>query len=137
MTQVPSKLVEVVSALETLELPYVLFREPSGSHRVLVEGSPEAAVLNALRNAIGPDVLKGIGPEPAPYDVIVERARPDESAETIIIEVKQGTSKSGASMLWWLALQEGSRAARSVALADRKALEIITLESPRSDDKPE
>lgn len=137
MTQMPSRLVDVVSALETLEFPYVLLREPSGSHRVFVEGSPETAVLSALRKALGPDVLKEMGPGPEPYDAVAEGSNPSENAAAIVIEVKQGTSRSGASMLWWLALQEGSRAARSVARADRNALEITTLGRPRINDKSE
>jgi hypothetical protein len=122
MTQMPSKLVEVVSALETLEFPYVLFREPSGAHRVLVEGTPEAAVLDALRKALGHDVLGEITVGSSWRDAIADDVASGKSASTIIIEVKQGSSKSAASMLWWMALQEGSNAARGLVHADTATL---------------
>jgi hypothetical protein len=126
MTQMPSKLVDVLSGLETLELPYILFREPSGAHRVLVEGSPEAAVLNKLREVLGPNVAIEMEAGSAQQDAIVATSDSGESGSTIIIEVKHGSSKSPASLLWWMALQEGSKAARGLVHADVKALEIIT-----------
>ena len=133
----PSKLVDVLSALETLKFPYVLFKEPSGAHRVLVEGSPEVAVLAALREALGPDVLKETTVGSAQSDAVVEGSHSGENASSIFVEVKRGTSKSAASMLWWMALQEGSRAARGLVHADAAALEIITLDPLRKNDKPE
>ena len=137
MTQMSSKLFEVVSALETLEYPYVLFREPSGAHRVLVEGTPEIAVLNALRNALGHDVLGEVTVGSSWRDTTADDAVLDKSASTIIIEVKQGSSKSAASMLWWMALQEGSNAARGLVHADAGTDKSMTPESARANDTSE
>lgn len=120
MTQMPSKLVDVVSALETLELPYVLYREESGAHRIVVECSSKAAVQDSLAGALAPDVIGGIEIVAAEDDdETVEVAGRRAGGANIVIEVQPGTGKSAASMLWWLALQEGSKAARAIAHGNR------------------
>jgi len=116
MTQMASKLVEVVSALETLEYPYVLYREESGAHRILVEASSKAAVQDSLAKALAPEVFRGIEITAAEDDdETAEVVRSRAGGTNIVIEVQPGTDKSAASMLWWLALQEGSKAARAIA----------------------
>ncbi|MDQ6941926.1 MAG: hypothetical protein M3169_05335 [Candidatus Eremiobacteraeota bacterium] len=133
----PSKLADVVSALETLELPYVLYREESGSHRVLIEGSTKAAVLNAVA-ALGTeavDVVEVVGAEDD--DETVGAVGAGANGSHIVIEAQPGTGKSAASMLWWLALQEGSRAARSIAHADVKPPNVAVSGHPASNDDPE
>lgn len=136
MTQMPSRLVDVVSALETLEFPYVLFREPSGSHRVLVEGVSEAVVLQGLTNALGSDVTKHVEIATAHDDAAVRVANLGDESSHIVIEVKAGSGKSAASMLWWLALQEGSKAAREVAHTDIKPLNVL-VHPRRTNNNPE
>ena len=93
-------------------------------------------MLDALRDALGPDVLTEMNGS-AQDDAIVEGTVFGENGSTIFIEVKHGSSKSAASMLWWMALQEGSKAARGLVHADAKALKIITLDPPRNSDKSE
>ena len=121
MTQMPSKLVDVVSALETLNFPYVLYREDSGAHRVFVEGASEAAVLDALASALGSDVGRDIE---------------FGGSERIVIEAKAGSGKSSAALLWWLALREGSKAARAVAHTDIKPSNIV-VDTRHTADNPE
>lgn len=137
MTQVPPKLVDVVSALETLKLPYVLYREESGSHRVLLEGSSEAAVLNALAEALGPEVINGIDVVPTDDADIEEISEAAATTSPIVIEVQYGTGKSTASMLWWLALREGSKAARAVAHADLHRSNIVVFDGLPRNKNPE
>ena len=137
MTQMPSKLVDVVSALETLKLPYVLYREESGAHRVLIEASSNAAVLGALGEALGPDAIDGVEIVSAQDDETPEVPGAGASDARIVIEVQPGNGKSTASMLWWLALQEGSKAARAVAHSDIKPSNILGRDSLFSNDNPE
>jgi hypothetical protein len=133
MTQMPSKLVDVLSGLETLELPYVLYREESGSHRILIEAVSKAFVLNALANALGAGIIDGIEVVSAEDDEIVEVAGANASGSRIVVEVQHGTGKSAASMLWWLALQEGSKAARAIAHADIKPSNVAVIDHLASD----
>ncbi len=138
MTQMPSKLGDVVSALETLELPYVLYREESGSHRILIEGSSKTVVKKALADALGSENFDGIdvvvadeGDEPG---AVVGAAA---NASRIVIQSQPGSGKSAVSMLWWLALQEGSKAARAVAHADVKPSNVLVTKPLFSNDNPE
>jgi hypothetical protein len=138
MTQMPPKLGDVVSALETLELPYVLFREESGSHRILIEGSSKTVVEKALADALRSQNFDGIDVVAAEDDdepVAVVGA--DANASRIVIQAQPGSGKSAASMLWWLALQEGSKAARAVAHADIKPSNVLVTGPLFSNDNPE
>ena len=137
MTQMPSKLVDVVSALETLNLPYVLYREESGAHRVLIEAPSDAAVLSALGEALGPEAIDGIEVISPKSDETAEVSGAGASSSRIVIEVQPGNGKSAASMLWWLALQEGSKAARAVAHSDIKPSNMLVTDSLFSNDDPE
>ena len=134
----PSKLGDVVSALETLELPYVLYREESGSHRILIEGSSTTGVKKALADALRSQNFDGIEVVAAEDDndtVGVLGAGAD--ASRIVIQAQPGSGKSAASMLWWLALQEGSKAARAVAHADIKPTNVLETGALFSNDNPE
>ncbi|HEV2641305.1 MAG TPA: hypothetical protein VGT98_01290 [Candidatus Elarobacter sp.] len=133
----PSKLVDVVSALETLKLPYVLYREESGAHRVLIEASSGAAALRALGEALGPEAIDEIEVLSAEDDEIAEVSGAGASSSRIVIEVQPGNGKSAASMLWWLALQEGSKAARAVAHAEIKSSNMLVTDSLFNNDDPE
>jgi hypothetical protein len=136
MTQMPAKLVDVVSVLETLTLPYVLYRDDSGSHRILVEASSETDALKALVGTLESAVVGGIRVVVTKADDAVEFPGPHTAGSRTVIEVQPRTGRSAASMLWWLALQEGSKAARDVAHADPKPLNILVNEPRASHDNP-
>jgi len=119
MRQRLSKLVDVLSALETLNYPYVLLKQPSSPHRILVEGPSDAAVLGELSSALGPEVIKEIESDSAQHRAAVETLSSDCSDEGVVIEVTPGSSKSAASLLWWMALQEGSKAAQRLVRAEQ------------------
>jgi hypothetical protein len=136
MTQMPSKLVDVVSALESLALAYVLYRDESGAHRVVIEASSKAFVQNVLANELGPEIIDEIEFVAAEDNEPVEAEGVDVSGSRIVIEVQPGAGKSAASMLWWLALQEGSRAARA-AHADIKPSNILLFDDLPRNDHPE
>jgi hypothetical protein len=137
MTQMPSKLVDVVSALESLALPYVLYREESGAHRVVIEASSKAFVQNVLANELGPEIIDEIEIVAAEDNEPVEAEGTAMSGSRIVIEVQPGTGKSAASMLWWLALQEGSKAARAAAHVDIKPSNVLLFDDLPRNDHPE
>jgi hypothetical protein len=136
MTQMPTKLVDVVSALEKLALPYVLYRDDSGSHRILVEASLETDALNALVRTLESAVWGGIHVVVTKRGDALEFSGPYTTGSRIVIEVQPGTGKSAASMLWWLALQEGSKAAQEVAHADLKPSNVLVTDPRASHDNP-
>jgi hypothetical protein len=136
MTHMPSKLGDVVSALEALELPYVLYREESGLHRILIEGSSKTVVENALADALRSQVFEGIDVVDAEDDDETVRVDGGADGTRIVIAAQSGTGKSAASMLWWLALQEGSKAARAVAHADMKPANVALSDKSAGNDDP-